>query len=407
MTIRFVFSKAVESEIVKNELRDQVAGADVTAGWRLIVECCAHDPREQAIREAAAQIRDWSTVLALAEDHGVLAQLARRLQEYREMSRSAGFDRELKERRRSWIAAGMMRAAELFRSLDVLGEAQVAVLAVKGPELAARAYGDACARQYTDLDLLALHAEIPRATQALTAAGYTASIPAVAIEAGKIPGEYRFIRNGSGIPIEMHTERTLRYFPQSAPLRDFFEAQVTVAFDNRHVPALSAADELLFLCVHGAKDFWARLLWIADIAALLASNPQLDGARLARMAQLAGAERMLHVGLRLASDLLRAELPEALRQRVEADRAAAPFSAEIQQWLASPGPMTSGLFNRAQFRMRLAGGSISGVRFLTRLLFSPTQEDWAADGAAGLPSVMAAACRPLRLSKKYGRSSKT
>ena len=39
--------------------------------------------------------------------------------------------------------------------------------------------------------------------------------------------------------------------------------------DGRDVPALSLEDELVLICVHGAKHFWERLMWTADIAAMV------------------------------------------------------------------------------------------------------------------------------------------
>src|SRR6202040_1346989 len=94
-----------------------------------------------------------------------------------------------------------------------------------------------------------------------------------------------------------------------------------VAIDGREVPALSLEDELILICVHGAKHFWERLMWIADVAALISGKQSPDWGRVITVAREVGAERILRLGLRLASEVLGAELPAQLEASVRSDRA--------------------------------------------------------------------------------------
>jgi hypothetical protein len=50
-------------------------------------------------------------------------------------------------------------------------------------------------------------------------------------------------------------------------------------------------DLFAYLCAHGAVDRWFRLKWLADIAALLARQPEGGAARLYRAAQVRGLDR--------------------------------------------------------------------------------------------------------------------
>jgi len=42
------------------------------------------------------------------------------------------------------------------------------------------------------------------------------------------------------------------------------------------VSALSVEDELVLICIHGAKHFWERLMWIADVAALISAQTAIN-----------------------------------------------------------------------------------------------------------------------------------
>ena len=68
---------------------------------------------------------------------------------------------------------------------------------------------------------------------------------------------------------------------------------------------------------------------------------------------------MLHTGLRLASDLLKAQLPEKVQAAVQADVVAARLAKQCCRWLPAAGYAPPGLLERAAFRMRMRGGLIA------------------------------------------------
>src|SRR5258708_11354231 len=118
-------------------------------------------------------------------------------------------------------------------------------------------------RSYGDLDLFVRRRATRRATGLMSAAGYTPTVPLEAIDAGKIPGQYLFSKPDSKVIVELHNDRTLRYFPRRLPLEDFFARQVRVPLDGREASALSVEDELVLICVPDANPFWIRLFCIA------------------------------------------------------------------------------------------------------------------------------------------------
>jgi len=303
--------------------------------------------------------------------------------------------------------ATLRMTAGLFRILDEFASAGIGALVVKGPVLAVRAYGDPAIRSYGDLDLLVRRRDIRRATELMMAGGYDAAVPLAAIDAGKIPGQYLFSRPEAKLIIELHNDFTLRYFPRRLPLERFFERQTRVQVDSREVPALSVEDELVLICVHGAKHLWERLMWIADVAALVSRQANLDWDRAVSSAREAGAERMLHTGLRLAATLLKLRLPGLVLEKVKSDQAAENLTGQILNWLPAAGYAPPGLFERAAFRLRMHGGLVSAPAYLLRLSLSPTEEDWGAGTEENQSSFLDMVRRPFRLARKYGRARKT
>jgi hypothetical protein len=349
---------------------------------------------------------DWARLLLLAEVHGVTGHVAVGVRERQEALIPLEVRQELAARQRVQSLFTLRLTAELFRILQLFASEGIGAMVVKGPVLAMRAYADPAIRIYGDLDLLVRQRDIRRATVLLVAAGFSSAISLGAVDAGKIPGQYLFSKRDSNLIVELHNDFTLRYFPRRLPLEDYFARQTAVRLDAHEVPALSVEDELVLICIHGAKHFWERLMWIADVAGLLSRQKNIDWRHVEDSAEAVGAQRMLHTGLRLSSDLLNVQLPEAIQRAVHADMPAARLSQQISQWLPAAGHAAPKLLERAMFRLRMRGGLFSAPAFLLRLAFSPTEEDWQASTQDKGHSLIEAAWRPFRLARKHGSGRK-
>ena len=175
-----------------------------------------------------------------------------------------------------------------------------------------------------------------------------------------------------------------------------------VLLDGRDVPALSLEDELVLNCIHGAKHFWERLTWVADVTAIVARHPEVDWKKAREWAEEAGAGRMLRVGLQLGAGLLDAELPDAMAEEIRHDGMTKSLCGQVTQWLPQAGHASPRLVERAMFRVNMAGGGITGAAYLFRLLLSPTEEDWEEGAEERRSWLWDAVRRPFRLIRKYG-----
>src|SRR6266849_6769565 len=246
----------------------QSGAASFRSEWPALLECASGSHDRQRLRGFLRSV-DWARLLALAEEHGVAGHLAASLRGLEEGLIPPETRQALVDRQRAQNFLTLRLTAELFRILEQFTSEGIGALVVKGPVLAVRAYGDPAMRAYGDLDLLVRQRDIRRATELMSVAGYAPAVPLSAIDAGKIPGQYFFSGPDSKLIVELHNDRTLRYFPRRLPLEDFFARKISVRLDAHEVPALSVEDEFLLICIHGAKHFWERLMWIADVAALV------------------------------------------------------------------------------------------------------------------------------------------
>ena len=374
--------------------------------WPVLLECASSQPDGQKL-SALVQMANGPQLLELAAEHGVLGHLAARLGKMDGVTYLPETKQALLDSQRAQNFVTLRMTAELFRVLDQFASAGIGALVVKGPILAVRAYGDPAMRSYGDLDLLVRQRDIRRTSELMIAAGFVAAVPLATIDAGKIPGQYLFSKPSSNLLIELHNDLTLRYFPRRLPLDKWFERQVRVPLDSREVAALSLEDELVLICVHGAKHLWERLMWIADVAALVSRQTNLDWSRAVFSAEEVGAGRMLRVGLQLSVGLLKLRLPDHVWATVRSDKVAANLTRQILGWLPAAGNAPPGLFQRAAFRLRMHGGLVSAPAYLMRLSFSPTEEDWGAEGEENQGRFLDMVRRPFRLARKYGRGGKT
>lgn len=383
-----------------------VETSTITAEWTLLLECARPHPDPKHLNEFLRRPLDWPALLELAEEHRVLGLVAIQLRDAGETAMPLEISRQLKDRHRTQVLFTLRLTAEMYRLLDCFGAAGVEALIIKGPVLSIRGYGDAGSRQYSDLDLIVRDRDILRVTELMMSLGYEPTVSLSAIRAKKIPGEYNFRQKGSQLLIEFHTERTFRYHPQPLPLERIFGRQMRVELDGHAIPALSAEDEFVLMCIHGAKHFWERLSYIADVAALV-SRQKLDWKKVDAAGEEVGAERMVCLGLQLAQDVLGVSLPEQIRARLQSDAALPELAAQITRWLPAAGSEPPGLLERAIFRVRMHGRTFAGLSYLLRLSFSPTEEDWASGEPRKRPWLIDALGRPFRLARKYTGDGKS
>ncbi len=387
----------------------RLEGTDgVCAEKQLLVSCA----RTRMVSEIAERIReitaaplDWDFVLSEATENSVGPLLDLNLRAVTPESVPAGVMERLKITCRANTVRCLFLAAELHKILDLFRAAGIVAIPYKGPVLAEQAYGNLTLRDFDDLDIILPQRDLMKAHEAMLGLGYQARFPWIVPKDSKtalVPGEYNYRDEKRRAVVELHTELTLRHFPVVPGIDRFVQRLVKVMVAGREVLTFAPEDLLSALCVHGSKDFWERISWIADVAELILRHADLDWDAAFRMAESLRVERMVHLGLALADDLLQAPMPAEIRKRVREDREAVSVAREVEQRTLSrglPGASTGG---RLRFRRRMVRGMLAGWRYSLRLAMVPAEEDWEMVQLPGPLAPLYLALRPLRLLHKYG-----
>jgi len=360
----------------------------------------------ETAHQALTGVFDWGVLLDVAEEHAVQGVLSKRLEGLRFENVPEAVREKLHSRMRAQHLFTLSMTAELFRVLEDFSSAGLETIVIKGPVTAFVGYGDPAMRGFGDVDLLLRQKDIAAASQRMRSQGFEASVPDGAITLGKIPGEYVFKRPGTNRMIEIHTEHTFRYYPREMPIEAMFRRKRMLPFDGREVPALSLEDEVVFHCVHGAKDFWERLMWVCDVASIAKNHPELDWHAVWQSAVDCGARRMINVSLWLSARVLKAPFPAVLSEIVLRDRAAQQLCTQIETWLPYGAGTPPSLLRRALYRISMAEGGLGGLSYLFRLSLSSTEEDWQGGTTHERRSwFWDTVRRPFRLMRKYGSNN--
>jgi hypothetical protein len=349
---------------------------------------------------------DWARLLGAAEAHGTAPLLYWHLSRLAPAAVPGAVLEDLRHRFLNNARRSLLLTGELLRLLGLFAAHGVRAVPFKGPTLAAYAYGNLALRQFTDLDLLVLPAELSRARGLLAAEGYCSGLPlAPAQEEAHLAaiGHMPFFHEGRTCTVEPHARLAPRAFHFPLDLERLWPRLRPLSLNGREVPALAAEDLLLVLCVHGAKHVWTRLGWVCDVAELLRVRQAMNWAAVVQEARSLRCQRMLLLGLVLAHDLLQAPVPEGLLRRARAVPAVRALAAWVgkQMFRETDGParaLGDGLFHlRARERLW------DGLRYTLSLALQPTVADWAALRVPASLSSVYYLSRPVRLAVKYGR----
>jgi hypothetical protein len=374
----------------------------VNAPLRLMTSCVA--PANAAglerIAHDASQLRRWGAFVELAAFHRVLPRVARSL-DAAQVQLPADVAEELGTRVRSEAEHSLRLTATLLGVLEILDRDEVVAVPFKGPLLAQHLYGDLAARASVDVDILVPEAQARRARQALERSGLRFWLDMRSDE------EQRFLRysneyglvNDDGIIVELAWRFVPRYMAVELPLGPMLSRLTSVDVAGRSIPSLDDEDLLLGLVVHGSKHAWDRLLWLSDIAQLLTVRPTIDWTRVLGRAKAARVGRMLATALLLVRELFNVPIPEHVERWVSSDPAAAAIADAIGRRFEAPSH--DRLLDPVVVRMRER--PLDRLRFVSRLAFTPTVEDWRFVRLPPALSWAYPAVRPLRLGEKYLR----
>ena len=197
---------------------------------------------------------EFAALLNIAEQENVVPWAAERLR-LLDCEFPAAQKKRLDEIHLEAQLSAFVWAETLKRSLADFHRAGVPVIALKGPCLAERIYGDASLRTCHDLDLLVRRSDVARAEQLLTELGFAPNSRA---------DDYHRPWSRNAFNLELHHD------VENPHAFDFdvdaaWERASLSEFHGAPVWLLAPADELVYLCLHAVRHRFDRLCLILDL----------------------------------------------------------------------------------------------------------------------------------------------
>lgn len=346
----------------------------------MLLACCADlssGRRAERIREISRHQIDWARLLQLAEHHGVVPHLCRRLSAVADAAPPGSLD-TLRQRYQANARRTLWLTCELLRILGHLKTRGIEALPYKGPALAEMLYGNVALRQFTDLDVLIHVADVPRVKAALLELGYEAGIALSRRQERDYLAsgyEYTFDSQHGRNLLEMQWRVLPRFYSVDFDVDGFFDRSGTVSVGGQPLRTLGVEDLMLVLCVHAAKHAWAQISWLCDVAELARQKP-IDWDSVQECAARLGIERIVAVTFLLAHKLLGSPVPPAVQVRLQTDSTVTSIADEILAIIAQAQAYNTESIPYFRLMMRLRERRQDQFRFLWRLVFTPTVGEW-------------------------------
>ncbi len=331
------------------------------------------------VQELSRQALDWEQVPVLAERHRLVPLLYRHLDEVCPSSVPGKVLDALRVSSERTAGRNLFLMWQLLELLDAFKAEGIEAIPFKGPALAVALYRNVALRPFDDLDLFVRKSDLPNIRAILTARGFRP----VYTFSGRQDAHYQdsncelcYLDEARRIAIDLHWGITPEYFSIFFEPQEWWERASVITLGDREVMALSPEDLLLYLCIHGAKHTWNRLLWLSDIAELIESSPTLRYDQVVERASARHLTRMLLLGVALSRDLLGVTLPESINAELARDQAIPLLVAGVKRALSENFDGSMDMVSASTFRMNARERVIDRVRYCVKLATIPTMNDW-------------------------------
>lgn len=342
---------------------------------------------------------DWQWVLELAAENDISGLLYQSLGDVCPVAVPPFVLNQLAERVQTCTFDNVFFTQELLKLLQLLAAHQIPAFPYKGAVLATSLYGSLALRPFCDLDILIQPKHFIAVKALLVEAGYDTLKVDDGQETANIwsDAERDFIQPDRRVTLDLHWRITPRCFPFELPVSDLWQRRQSLSLLELSIPTLAPEDLLLSLCVHGAKECWGKLKWVCDVAELMRVYPALDWDIVWQRAEQFHSQRMLQLGLLLASELLDAKLPERLHVRINSDRTLCQLVPQVYGYLFGTLPAYTHRLSPTLFRLWVRDRWQDRCQYFIWRIFVPNVRDRQIISLPQSLSFLYYLIRPLRL----------
>ena len=307
-----------------------------------------------AILKDTADMFDWTYLVNIAYAHGVTGLLCRSILQQPKALIPDEICHAAQEHLKQRLIDNQTITDQLSNILANLASAGIEAIPFKGPILAVSAYGDLALRSFCDLDIFIRKEQIESCMDRLKVLGYEHAwnlSPRQWQEYVDYSGQD--ILFGEGAPVEPHWAFAPRTMVLNFDYAALWQRTVSTKFNGQDVDVFSPEDELIILCVHGCKEKWLMLKWVADIAEFIRSHVDLDWQCLFERAQSQGFARIVALSLALSKQLLDAPLPAVAQNWISQDKTALSMSKNVSECYFDPRESGKSIYQFSKFHFKM------------------------------------------------------
>ena len=347
----------------------------------------------------------WPRLVEMASGHGVMPLLYRAFRKNYASLVPAEVLSQFRLAYQNNTAWNLLLTGELQKITNRLESNGIPCVPYKGPALAAQLYGDIALRQFGDLDILVRRRDVLKSRDLIAAMGYEATTNLEGAQAMAFKQAYNeiiMVRGDGHVFLELQWEVVPWNFCFSLGELDIWSRRRPSVTKDMRFDALPPEELLLILCVHGAKDFWLRLIWVCDVVELIRLHPELNWKRLTGLANRTGGLRMLLVGLQLARDLFGTVLPDDVGKMLETDPMVGRLARSVKYRLRGLDESPMDFYKKYAFYFRIRERAQDRVEYLFRMVITALLIEWRPLRLPRSFLPLYYMLRPFRLAKKHG-----
>ncbi len=234
------------------------------------------------------------------------------------------------------IAAELSRAHEIKTVLQLLHDAGIEVLLLKGTPLAYSLYPYPHLRSRCDTDLLFRHPDdAKRAWKILHARGYQRPNT---ISGQQVSQQFSCHRSAStGLPLafDLHWQTNNRpLLARALPPSELFDFSIPLPALGPSARTLSYSHALLLACVHRLahkrENLHNRLIWLYDIYLMMQKKTQSDWQNVLHMTKEKKLSQALLDGLQTSGDYFGEKIPGSIQEELKKQGQGEYFTPESQ-----------------------------------------------------------------------------
>lgn len=351
---------------------------------------------------------DWGHVYSVSVRTGVVPLVYRQLKMAGGEMAPAEIMKKLEHDFHENARKGLFLAGEMVRLYEMLESRGIKAVAFKGPLSAVSLYGNLALRPFNDLDIMVCREELQSVAGLLYGRGYrpqdgmehfVKSVPD--LPARMLTEEIMFRRESDGSTVDLHIAPIQGRYLKHGKSHGIGEKKVHVSLGGRKLKTFEPVDLLIYLCVHGSKHMWDKLLMVSDVARLTVAWKDNDWEKANKRAALWGARRRLFLGLFLSGELLGANIPNGIAGEIENDPEVFPLARRFEKGLFRPDKDKEMSFKELSTNLRLLDDNRSRARYCSHLIIVPQPKDFSLFRVPPALFFLYFVLRPLRLFIKH------